>query len=215
MFFRQYQLACLSLFSYLIGDETTGRAVVVDPQRDISGYLDDAASTGCTSSGSSRRTSTPTSSPVTSSWPTRPAPSSPTATRRGPTSRSSRWPTASALALGDVVLEIRHTPGHTPESIASSSGSTPTTPQPWAVLTGDALFIGDVGRPDLLTSVGWTADDLARQLYRSLHDKLLTLPDARGSSRPTAPVRRAASRCPTRCRRRSVSSGSSTTPCAR
>src|SRR5690606_17905710 len=48
MIFRQYQLACLSLFSYLIGDETTGRAVVVDPQRDISGYLDDAAALGLT-----------------------------------------------------------------------------------------------------------------------------------------------------------------------
>ena len=46
MFFRQYELPCLSLFSYLIGDETTGRAVVVDPQRDISGYLDDAAAHG-------------------------------------------------------------------------------------------------------------------------------------------------------------------------
>jgi hydroxyacylglutathione hydrolase len=46
------------------------------------------------------------------------------------------------------------------------------------VLTGDTLFIGDVGRPDLLTSIGWTADDLARRLYRSIHDQLLTLPDA-------------------------------------
>ena len=48
MIFRQYQLACLSLFSYLIGDETTGRAVVVDPQRDITGYLDDARALGLT-----------------------------------------------------------------------------------------------------------------------------------------------------------------------
>jgi rhodanese-related sulfurtransferase len=50
--------------------------------------------------------------------------------------------------------------------------------EPWAVLTGDALFIGDVGRPDLLTSFGVTADELARQLYHSVHEQLLTLPDA-------------------------------------
>jgi rhodanese-related sulfurtransferase len=50
--------------------------------------------------------------------------------------------------------------------------------EPWAVLTGDTLFIGDVGRPDLLASIGWTSDQLARRLYRSLHDRLLTLPDA-------------------------------------
>ncbi len=50
--------------------------------------------------------------------------------------------------------------------------------EPWGVLTGDALFVGDVGRPDLLASAGWTSDQLARRLYRSLHDKLLTLPDA-------------------------------------
>jgi hydroxyacylglutathione hydrolase len=50
--------------------------------------------------------------------------------------------------------------------------------EPWGVLTGDALFIGDVGRPDLLTSIGWGADDLARQLYHSVHEQLMTLPDA-------------------------------------
>ena len=72
------------------------------------------------------------------------------------------------VELGDVVLEIRHTPGHTPESISVVVWEHAADPQPWAVLTGDALFVGDVGRPDLLTAVGWTADDLARQLYRSL-----------------------------------------------
>ena len=51
MFFRQYELGCLSLFSYLIGDETTGRAVVVDPQRDVSQYLADAEARACASSG--------------------------------------------------------------------------------------------------------------------------------------------------------------------
>ena len=82
------------------------------------------------------------------------------------------------MSLGDVTLEIRHTPGHTPESISVVVFEHADDTEPWGVLTGDALFIGDVGRPDLLTSTGWTADDLARRLYRSVHDQLLSLPDA-------------------------------------
>ena len=83
------------------------------------------------------------------------------------------------LSLGDVTLEIRHTPGHTPESISIVVWEhAERSVAPWAVLTGDTLFIGDVGRPDLLTSIGWTADDLARRLYRSVRDQLLSLPDA-------------------------------------
>jgi rhodanese-related sulfurtransferase len=76
-----------------------------------------------------------------------------------------------------VTLEIRHTPGHTPESISIVVFEHNDDVDPWAVFTGDTLFIGDVGRPDLLTSVGWTADALARRLYRSIRDQLLTLPD--------------------------------------
>ena len=80
------------------------------------------------------------------------------------------------LSLGQVTLEIRHTPGHTPESISIVVRREPDA-EPWAVLTGDTLFIGDVGRPDLLTSVGRSADELARALHQSLQTKLLTLPD--------------------------------------
>ena len=75
-------------------------------------------------------------------------------------------------------LEIRHTPGHTPESISIVVCEHADDDVPYGVLTGDALFIGDVGRPDLLASLGFTRDELADQLYDSLHDKLLTLPDA-------------------------------------
>ncbi len=81
------------------------------------------------------------------------------------------------LDLGDVTLEIRATPGHTPESISVVVYESADDTVPHAVLTGDTLFIGDVGRPDLLSSDGASADDLARQLYHSLHDRLLTLPD--------------------------------------
>ena len=82
------------------------------------------------------------------------------------------------ISLGDVLLEIRHTPGHTPESISIVVWEHADDAVPYGVLTGDALFIGDVGRPDLLASLGFTRDELADQLYDSLHDKLLTLPDA-------------------------------------
>ena len=86
------------------------------------------------------------------------------------------------LELGEVVLEIRHTPGHTPESISivvwEHADDIDAGRAPYGVLTGDTLFIGDVGRPDLLSSRGVTADDLAGQLYESLHTQLMTLPDA-------------------------------------
>ena len=84
------------------------------------------------------------------------------------------------LSLGEVALEILATPGHTPESICVLVWEHPDDPAPHGVLTGDTLFVGDVGRPDLLASVGvdLSAAALARRLYRSLRDKLLVLPDA-------------------------------------
>ena len=84
------------------------------------------------------------------------------------------------LSLGEVTLEILATPGHTPESICVVVWEHPGDPVPHGVLTGDTLFVGDVGRPDLLASAGadLSADALARLLYRSLHGKLLVLPDA-------------------------------------
>ncbi len=84
-----------------------------------------------------------------------------------------------SLSLGDVVLEILATPGHTPESICVAVYEHRGDEVPYGVLTGDTLFVGDVGRPDLLASggAGISADALARLLYGSLHDKLLALPD--------------------------------------
>lgn len=75
-------------------------------------------------------------------------------------------------------LGILETPGHTPEGISIAVYDLAKDPaHPHAVLTGDALFIGDVGRPDLLASSGATAGDMARELYDSLRRKLLALPD--------------------------------------
>jgi hydroxyacylglutathione hydrolase len=95
------------------------------------------------------------------------------------------------LSLGEVTLEILATPGHTPESICVVVWEHPRDRVPHGVLTGDTLFVGDVGRPDLLASAGaqMSADALARRLYRSLHGKLLVLPDA------TYPARGAGSAC--------------------
>ncbi|HEX9258029.1 MAG TPA: rhodanese-like domain-containing protein, partial [Acidimicrobiales bacterium] len=80
------------------------------------------------------------------------------------------------LSLGEVELEIMETPGHTPESICVIVRERPGT-EPYGVLTGDTLFIGDVGRPDLLASFGVTADELARSLYASVR-RVMALPDA-------------------------------------
>jgi len=178
MIFKQYELGCLSLFSYLIGDESTGRAVLIDPQRDISQYLADADANGLHIerviethfhadflSGHLEVAAATGAAISYGDEATADFPIEPLAHGR-------------RLSLGDVALEIRHTPGHTPESISIVVWEHRDDPTPWAVCTGDALFIGDVGRPDLLSSAGWTADDLARRLYRSLHDQLLTLPDS-------------------------------------
>ena len=174
MFFRQYSLGCLSLFSYLIGDETTGRAVVVDPQRDVSQYLEDAAARGLRierviethfhADFLSGHLELAAATGAVISY----GEAAKTEFAIDPLADGQR------LSLGEVTLEILATPGHTPESISVviHDGA-----EPWGVLTGDTLFIGDVGRPDLLSSAGVSASELARSLYRSLHDKLLALPD--------------------------------------
>jgi glyoxylase-like metal-dependent hydrolase (beta-lactamase superfamily II) len=79
--------------------------------------------------------------------------------------------------LGDVVLEVMATPGHTPESISILLFEHATDDVPYSVLTGDALLIGDVGRPDLLASVGFGADELGRMLHHSVQTRLMGLPD--------------------------------------
>ena len=178
MFFRQYQLGCLSLFSYLVGDRGTGRAVVIDPQRDVSQYLADAESNGLRIErviethfhadflSGHLELAAATGAPISYG---------PGADAEFPIEVLSD---GQRLALGDVVLEVRATPGHTPESVSIVIFEHADDPAPWGVLTGDTLFVGDVGRPDLLASTGRTADSLARQLFHSLHDQLLTLPDA-------------------------------------
>jgi glyoxylase-like metal-dependent hydrolase (beta-lactamase superfamily II)/rhodanese-related sulfurtransferase len=178
MIFRQYELACLSLFSYLIGDKTTGRAVVVDPQRDISQYVADARSAGLTIE---RVIETHFHADFLSGHLELAAATGAAVTYgeqgRGKAEFPVEWAAdGQRFSLGEVVLEVLATPGHTPESICvvvyEHAGDSP-----FGVLTGDTLFIGDVGRPDLL-GFGHAPEDMARDLFASLHTKLLPLPDA-------------------------------------
>jgi glyoxylase-like metal-dependent hydrolase (beta-lactamase superfamily II)/rhodanese-related sulfurtransferase len=178
MIFTQHYLDCLSQGSYLIGDETTGRAVVVDPRRDVEVYLAEAAEHGLTierviethihadfltghlelADATGARISYSEAAEVEFSV--------------DPLTDGQR------ISLGEVTLEILATPGHTPESICVVVYEHPDDEVPYGVLTGDTLFVGDVGRPDLLSGQGLSSDQLARSLYHSLHDKLLRLPDA-------------------------------------
>jgi hydroxyacylglutathione hydrolase len=175
---EQHYLGCLSQASYLIGDETTGRAVVVDPRRDVAEYIDSATAHGLTiekviethfhADFLSGHLELADATGATIAYGSAAETEFP----------SDKLAHGERIELGDVVLEIRQTPGHTPESISIVVYENADDAEPHAVLTGDALFIGDVGRPDLMSSVGMTAEDLAGQLYDSLHEQLMSLPDA-------------------------------------
>ena len=177
MIVQQYYLSCLSHASYLIADEAAGRAVVVDPQRDISIYLADAEQHGLRIE---RVIETHIHADFVSGH-------LELAERTGATiwygePAQTEFPighlrNGERISLGEVELEVRATPGHTPESISLVVYEHPDDALPHCVLTGDTLFIGDVGRPDLLAGDGMTPERMARELYRSLHRELLTLPD--------------------------------------
>jgi len=173
----QYYLECLSHASYLVGDEHSGRAVVVDPQRDVGEYLQDAQAAGLSIE---RVIETHLHADFLSGHLELAAQTGAVISYGEPADVEfpiERLTDGRRLSLGDVTLEVRATPGHTPESLSVVVYEHAADAAPSAVLTGDTLFIGGVGRPDLLSSVGATADELARRLYHSLHEKLLTLPD--------------------------------------
>ena len=175
--FKQYALGCLSQLSYLIGDETTGRAVVVDPHRDVSVYTGDAAANQLRIE---RVIETHCHADFLSGHLELAATGAVICYGQGVRTdfEAEHLADGQRLDLGQVQLEIRATPGHTPESISIVVYEHPGDSVPYGVLTGDALFIGDVGRPDLLSASGMTPTSMAGQLYRSLWGKLLTLPDA-------------------------------------
>ena len=176
---EQYYLACLSHASYMIVDDKSKTAAVVDPQRDVDIYLADAARAGVAIKHVF----------LTHFHADFVAGHIELRDKAGATihlgaraqAEFARVPMkdGDVVEFGDTRLVVMETPGHTPEGISilvydlAKSRS-----EPLAVLTGDTLFIGDVGRPDLLASIGVTADELADMLYESITDKLAKLPDA-------------------------------------
>ena len=178
MILKQYYLGCLAHASYLVGDEASSTAIVVDPQRDVQKYVDDAESLGLRI----RHVF------LTHFHADFVAGHLELRDRCGATihlgSRAEAEYAFLGMKEGDTLefpglrLQVLETPGHTIESISILVFDLQKDPvRPYAVLTGDTLFIGDVGRPDLRVSLGWTASDLGAHLYDSLHNKLLTLHD--------------------------------------
>ncbi len=178
MILKQYYLGCLAHASYLLGDEESGTAIVVDPQRDIHQYVADAKNlrlqirhvflshfhadfvAGHLELRDCCEASIHLGSRAQAEYGFVPM-------RDGDT-----------LEFPGMRLEVLHTPGHTIESISILVFDlVKDKTKPCAVLTGDTLFIGDVGRPDLRASLGWSANELGGHLYDSLHSKLLPLPD--------------------------------------
>jgi glyoxylase-like metal-dependent hydrolase (beta-lactamase superfamily II)/rhodanese-related sulfurtransferase len=178
MILKQYYLGCLAHASYLIGDEATGTAAVIDPQRDVDQYLDEAKQLGL----QIRHVFLTHfhADFVAGHLELRHRAGAQIYLGARAEAEYAFMPMkdGDVLEFGAVRLQILETPGHTPESISILVYDLATDEHsPQAVFTGDTLFIGDVGRPDLLASIGVTATELAGMLYDSLHRKLLALPD--------------------------------------
>jgi hydroxyacylglutathione hydrolase len=176
--FKQFYLPCLAHASYIIGDEETGTAVVVDPQRDTDQYIAFAAEHGLkikhvflTHLHADF---------VAGHLELRDRVGAQIYLGAAAKAKYAFTPLhdGEILEFGRVRLKILETPGHTPESISILVYDlNASDTQPHAVLTGDTLFIGDVGRPDLRAALGWSANELGAMLFDSLHEKLLPLPD--------------------------------------
>ena len=174
MYFEQFYLGCLAHASYLLASE--GEAVVVDPQRDVELYLKAAAEHGATVRhifethlhadfvSGHRELAARTGAKIYMG------------AQSGAKFEHVPVSDGFELKFGKVSIRVLETPGHTPESICLVVTDAEKSSAPWAVLTGDSLFIGDVGRPDL--SPRHTPAQLAGLLYDSLHTKLMSLPDS-------------------------------------
>jgi glyoxylase-like metal-dependent hydrolase (beta-lactamase superfamily II) len=173
MYFEQFYLGCLAHASYLLASD--GEAVVIDPQRDVELYLKAAAEHGLTIR---HIFETHLHADFVSGH-------KELAARTGATIYIGAAAGAAfdhvpvrdgfELKFGSASIRVVETPGHTTESVCLVVTDAEKSSSPWAVLTGDTLFIGDVGRPDL--SPAHTPVELAGMLYDSLHHKILTLGD--------------------------------------
>jgi hydroxyacylglutathione hydrolase len=172
MQFKQFYLGCLSHASYYIG--SNGEAAIIDPQRDVQQYLDEAAAHG---QAIKYVIETHSHADFVSGH-VELAAKTGAQIVYGQRAKT-QFPTLKVkdgdeLSIGSVKLKFLEAPGHTPEGItiiAEEEGSS------LKMFTGDTLFIGDVGRPDLVGSKGFTAEEMGEMLYDSLHDKILPLPD--------------------------------------
>ncbi|HZI47535.1 MAG TPA: MBL fold metallo-hydrolase [Pyrinomonadaceae bacterium] len=176
MYFKQFYLGCLAHASYLIGAD--GEAAVVDPQRDVDQYIEEAAAQNLKIKyiiethlhadfvSGHRELAARTGAEIVfgkkarANFPHR-------AVEDG-----------DELAIGRVSLQILETPGHTPESICVLVTDAHNAEEPQKILTGDTLFIGDIGRPDLAGGKGYTPQMMAAMMYDTLHNKILKLDDA-------------------------------------
>jgi hydroxyacylglutathione hydrolase len=178
MFLKQYYLGCLAHASYLIADEASASAIVVDPQRDIQRYLADAVELGV----QIRHVFLTHFHADFLAGHLELRDACAAEIRLGARAEAEYkfvgMRDGDTLEFPGLLLQILETPGHTIESISILVFDLEKDrDKPYAVLTGDTLFIGDVGRPDLRASLGWTAQELGGHLYDSLKNKLLQLPD--------------------------------------
>ncbi len=179
MILKQFYLNCLAHASYLIGDDETKTAAVVDPQRDIDQYLAFAAEQGLTI----RHVFLTHlhADFIAGHLELRDRVGAMIYLGAKAQAEYAFTPLADGaeVTFGRVTLRALETPGHTPESISIVVFDRDrSATEPYAVLTGDTLFVGDVGRPDLRVALGWSAAELGNLLYDSLREKLLRLPDA-------------------------------------
>jgi len=173
--FKQFYMGCLAQASYLLGSD--GEAAIVDPRRDVDMYIDEAKAAGL---AIRYVIETHLHADFVSGH-------RELAERTGATILISHRASAAfphqgvrdgdSVKVGGLSLRFLETPGHTPESISVLVTDMKASDRPQMVLTGDTLFIGDVGRPDLLGGKGITAEHMAGLLYDSLHTKLLPLAD--------------------------------------
>jgi hydroxyacylglutathione hydrolase len=175
MYFKQFYLGCLAQASYLIGSD--GEAAVVDPRRDVDEYINEAAAQNLKIKyviethlhadfvSGHRELAARTGAEIVFG------------AKAGATFPHRAVSDGDEIKIGKVVLRILETPGHTPESVSVLVIDPQVSEQPQKVLTGDTLFVGDVGRPDLAGGQGYTPQMMAEMMYDSLHEKLLKLPD--------------------------------------
>jgi glyoxylase-like metal-dependent hydrolase (beta-lactamase superfamily II)/rhodanese-related sulfurtransferase len=175
MKFKQFYLGCLAHASYYIG--SGDEAAIIDPQRDIQQYLDEAEANG---QKIKYVIETHSHADFVSGH-------LELASKTGAQivygqRANTEFPTLKVkdgdkLGLGTIELTFMETPGHTPEGITILAKDREDAEAPLKMFTGDTLFIGDVGRPDLVGSKGFTAEQMGSMLYDSIHEKILPLPD--------------------------------------